>query len=67
MDTGAPMVVLEGTGARRTLLDAGYRVRRFLPIPSPEEPEVLLPLEQPAAARYALEQWRAPTTMSAMS
>jgi hypothetical protein len=65
VDTGAPMVVLEGTGARRTLLDAGYRVRRFLPIPSLDEPEVLLPLEQPAAARYALEQWRAPTTMSA--
>jgi len=65
VDTGAPMVVLEGTGARRTLLDAGYRVRRFLPIPNLDEPEVLLPLEQPAAARYALEQWRAPTTMSA--
>jgi hypothetical protein len=65
VDTGAPMVVLEGTGARRTLLDAGYRVRRFLPMPSLDEPEVLLPLEQPAAARYALEQWRAPTTMSA--
>jgi hypothetical protein len=65
VDTGAPMVVLEGTGARRTLLDVGYRIRRFLPMPSLDEPEVLLPLEQPAAARYALEQWRAPTTMSA--
>jgi hypothetical protein len=65
MDTGAPMVVLEGTGARRTLLDAGYRIRRFLPMPDLDEPEVLLPLEQPAAARYALEQWRAPTTMTA--
>jgi Phosphotransferase enzyme family len=65
VDTGAPMVVVEGTGARRTLLDAGYRVRRFLPLPGLDEPEVLLPLEQPAAARYALEQWRAPTTMTA--
>jgi hypothetical protein len=65
--TGAPMVVLEGTGARRTLLDAGYRVRRFLPMPNLDEPEVLLPLEQPAAARYALEQWRAPTTMTAQA
>jgi hypothetical protein len=65
VDTGAPMVVLEGRGASRTLVDVGYRVRRFLPIPSLDEPEVLLPLEQPAAARYVLEQWRAPTTMSA--
>lgn len=65
VDTGAPMVVLEGTGARRTLLDAGYRIRRFLPIPDLDEPEVLLPLEQPAAAGYALEQWRAPTTATA--
>jgi hypothetical protein len=65
VDTGAPMVVLEGTGTRRTLLDAGYRVQRFLPIPSLDEPEVLLPLEQPAAATYALEQWRPPTTMRA--
>jgi Phosphotransferase enzyme family len=65
VDTGAPMVVVEGTGARRTLLDAGYRVRRFLPLPGLDEPEVLLPLEQPTSARYALEQWRAPTTMTA--
>ena len=65
VDTGAPMVVLEGTGARRTLLDAGYRVQRFLPIPNLDEPEVLLPLEQPAAARYVLEQLRPPATLRA--
>jgi Phosphotransferase enzyme family len=50
-------VILEGRGGSRTLRAAGFRVSRYLPLPSLERPGILLPLEQPAPAEYALTRW----------
>jgi hypothetical protein len=56
--SGADMLVLEGRGARRRLVESGCAVARYLPLPSLESPNLLLPLEQPTAARYALLEWK---------
>lgn len=50
-------VILEGRGGWRILHAAGFRVRRYLPLPRLERPAILLPLEQPAPAAYALTRW----------
>jgi hypothetical protein len=52
----ARAVVLEGRGGARRL--AGYVVRRYLPLPTIEAPDLLLPLERDAPVAYALETWR---------
>lgn len=54
-------VIAEGRGAGRHLHRAGYHVDRFLPLPSVEEPQLLLPLDQAAPARYAVARWTVPT------
>jgi hypothetical protein len=56
--SGASMIVLEGRGGRRRLHGSGCAVARYLPMPSLESPDLLLPLDQAAAARYALLEWR---------
>jgi hypothetical protein len=62
VSSGARMVVAEGPGAARVLRRAGYAVRRWIPVGGTERPDMLLPLDQPAAARYALERWMLPDT-----
>jgi len=54
-DPGA--VIVEGADAGHRLRAAGLVTRRFLPLPSVDAPAVLLPLDQPAPARYALLEW----------
>lgn len=50
----APAVIVDGhRGAKRLSAD-GYSCQRFLPVPSFAAPEMLIPLEQPAPATYAL-------------
>jgi hypothetical protein len=56
--TGVESIVLEGRGGSRPLVHAGYAVRRVLPLPELEQPDLLLPLDRHAPARYALERWR---------
>jgi hypothetical protein len=60
VESGAPMVVVEGRGAARTLRKAGYSLQRWVPVGGMERPDMLLPLDQPAAARYALQHWMLP-------
>jgi hypothetical protein len=55
--SGARMIVLEGRRFR-DLSRRGLHVRRYLPLPSVDAPDLILPLGYPAAARYALERWR---------
>jgi hypothetical protein len=55
---GGRAVVLEGRGGARRLRRAGYVAARYLPLPTIEAPDLLLPLDQAAAVRYALETWR---------
>ncbi len=55
---GARAVVLEGRGGARKLRRAGYATTRFLPLPSIEAPDLLLPLERDAPVGYALTTWR---------
>ena len=56
--SGAETLLLEGRDVRRRLARAGLAVARYLPLPDPSAVEVLLPLEQPVAMRYALGRWR---------
>src|SRR5206468_5569770 len=51
----APAVLLEGRGGYRRLVRSGYTVRRFLPLPTLENPDVVLPISRGAVPRYALE------------
>ncbi len=56
--TGAEAVLLEGRGGRRPLARAGLDVRRYLPLPGLDAPDLVLPLDRRGPARYALERWR---------
>jgi hypothetical protein len=56
------MVIIEGRGAARVLRRAGYAVTRWAPLGDPARPDLLLPLDQPSAARYAIERWIVPET-----
>lgn len=58
--TGASSIILEGPGRTRALTAAGFRVERWVPVPSVGAPEILVPLDHPPAARYALNRWAVP-------
>jgi hypothetical protein len=49
-----PCLICEGPRAGRHM--RGYRVRRFLPLPDRDRPEVLLPLSARAPVRYAFDR-----------
>jgi hypothetical protein len=51
-------ILLEGRGGARALVRAGYHVRKLLPLPDLEAPDLLLPVERGAPSRYALVRWR---------
>jgi hypothetical protein len=53
-------IVLVGRGGRRALRRAGYRARRFLPLPSLARPSLLVPVDRPRVARYALANLSVP-------
>ena len=55
---GARAVVLEGRGGARRLRNAGYAASRYLPLPSIEAPDLVLPLEHDGPVKYALTTWR---------
>lgn len=54
--TRARSIILEGS-RERTLNSGSYRARRFLLRPTRQRPTLALPLDQPTAVSYALEQW----------
>jgi hypothetical protein len=56
--TGADAILLEGRGGWRPLGDARYAVQRYLALPGLEEPDLVLPLDRGAPARYSLRRWR---------
>jgi phosphotransferase family enzyme len=62
VSTGAATVILEGHGGVRTLRNAGFATRAYLPLPGIEEPDLLLPIGGGSPARYALQQWRPAAT-----
>jgi hypothetical protein len=55
---GADFVVVEGGDVSRRLRRAGYRTKVIMPMPSPDLPELLLPLRDRRAARRLLTSWR---------
>jgi hypothetical protein len=57
-ERGAPAVIVEGKGRP----PAGYAARRFLPLPSLEDPSLLVPLDRGNVAAYALDTWLFPST-----
>jgi hypothetical protein len=52
------LLVLEGGTSVRALRASGRSPRVILPLPSPERPDLLLPLGRVSAVRYALRHWR---------
>jgi hypothetical protein len=58
---GAPMLIVEGGAAVRPLRKRGLNVSRYLARPTIERPQVVIPVDQPAAARYATAHWAAAT------
>jgi Phosphotransferase enzyme family len=56
---GAPMVIVEAGRGVRPLRNAGLSVSRYLPRPTVERPQVVIPVDQPPAARYATAHWAA--------
>jgi hypothetical protein len=57
IETNAAAILVEGNAALGPLRAAGYGVRRFLALPNPSRPDLLLPLDEPRATRYALTEW----------
>jgi hypothetical protein len=55
--TQAEALILEGRVPKRALRLAGLSTERFLPLPDRHAPEVILPLDQPLPARYAISEW----------
>jgi hypothetical protein len=62
-ESGAPMALVEGRGARQTLARAYPNVERFLPVPSLVAPELILPLGHTTAADYAVRNWSLALTL----
>jgi hypothetical protein len=54
---GAEALAIEGPDARRALRRAGLSARAFLPLPDLERTSVVLPLDQPRPAAYAVRHW----------
>ncbi len=57
-------IVLVGRGGRRALRRAGFRTRRFLPLPSLAHPSLLVPVDRPRVARYALRNLSVPAGLA---
>ena len=57
IETNAAAILVEGDGAAGPLRAAGYDVRRFVSLPDPSRPEVLFPVDERRATRYALTEW----------
>lgn len=55
--TGATGVILEGRGGSRSLQGAGFAVERVLTRPELDRPNVLVPLDRPRVASFALTHW----------
>ncbi|MFN2616187.1 MAG: phosphotransferase family protein [Thermoleophilaceae bacterium] len=63
--TGADMIILEGGDVHRRLSRDGFVVTRYVPLPNRLQPDLLLPLDQPVAVRYALSRWRSSVQLDA--
>src|SRR5439155_26614061 len=55
----AEAFVVVGRGGRRALRGQG-RMRRYVALPAPREPHLLLPVDHPSVASYAIRQWTVP-------
>ena len=63
VSSGAAIVILEGRGGSRTLQAAGFATSAYLPLPTLEDPDFILPLGASSPARYVLQRWRPAQTM----
>jgi Phosphotransferase enzyme family len=61
---GSPAVIVEGRDSAARMRHAGYAPTRVLPLPGVETPTLLLPLDQPNAAAYAIEYWTSPSSIA---
>jgi hypothetical protein len=59
---GAEMLLVEGGAAVRPLRRAGLSVHRYLPRPTVERPEMVVPLDQADPGRDAAAHWAAATS-----
>jgi hypothetical protein len=62
ISVGAPSAIVEGRRGARALGAAYPSLARFLPIPTIEAPELVLPLAFPRAAAYAIANWTLPSS-----
>jgi hypothetical protein len=60
--TEAPTILVTDGDAGRALTKAGYAVQRFLPLPSVEQPMLVVPYCARPAARYGIANWVTPNT-----
>ena len=58
---GAEAVVAVGRGGRRKLRGRGG-LRRFVTVPGPSEPQLVVPVDRRHVARYAISTWTAPVS-----
>ena len=57
LSLGGRMLIVEGGDAVRPLRRHGLSIRRYLPRPTVHRPQVVIPIDEPAAARYATAHW----------
>ena len=57
LSLGGRMLIVEGGDAVRPLRRHGLSIRRYLPRPTVDRPQVVIPIDEPAAARYATAHW----------
>jgi hypothetical protein len=58
---GAKAVIVVGRGGRR--LRTGFGVRRFVTVPGPVEPHLIVPVDRKRVGRYAVDAWTAPSSL----
>jgi hypothetical protein len=58
-DSAARSVVVVGRGGRRALRGQRPHVRRFAALPGPDAPHLIIPVDRPRVARYAIDTWTA--------
>ena len=60
----ADEVVVVGRGGRRVLAGRASHVRRFVPLPDPRAPHLIVPVDRRRVASYAIRTWTAPTSLA---
>jgi hypothetical protein len=59
LEAHAAAVIVVGRSGRRTLRGRQPELRRFVTLPGPLEPQVIIPVDRPRVAAYAIRTWAA--------